>query len=116
MCKQVVELYHHHREKPDAYYLGFNYGTMEFDWEGGEGKDVKFVVRVHGDEGQTVLEVDREVSSGSGSRDYVIGEPFISRLAFRDPIFLMGMAGLGVLVAVWTIVSASLLAKKEKAA
>jgi len=69
MCETAVQRYDRHRLSPSSFYGGFNYGTVEVDWERQEAW-----VRVRNKRGETVLQTRRRLdrdSPGAG-----LGEPW----------------------------------------
>lgn len=69
MCETAVQRYDRHRLSPSSFYGGFNYGTVEVDWEQQEAW-----VRVRNKRGETVLQTSRRLdvdSPGAG-----LGEPW----------------------------------------
>lgn len=105
LCKYAIRMYHEHRETPEAFYLGYNYGSMEFDWSPvEENLDMKFVVRVHDAQGRQVLHVNREVPKAPPGLDYNIYDPYTALYGTNDPGLDVGLAALGVMVAFLVLV------------
>jgi alkaline phosphatase D len=58
LCQPLAKTFKNHRYQPDAYYIGYNYGVLEVDW------DARIAtVQIKNATGGTVLQVDQSLDT-----------------------------------------------------